>query len=396
MATSVRPDQAQQPAPSTAPPSGPREDQPRQDGPAASPPSTATVRVTPQSRRRLIIPIVSVIAVLGLVWGVRTWNYSRAHETTDDAYVNGHIVPVLAKVGGYGLRVNGEENQHVKEGDTVVVIDDADTRARLAQAEADLAAAQAAVGTRGYTGQARAQVNTAEGQGAAADAQIAAAQANYDKAAADLQRARQLADQQIISRQQLDAGQAAADAARATLLAATKQAAAAGGTLANAEAGVRLARARLASAKAQEEQAALNESYTRITAPVSGILSRKQVEVGQLVQPGQTLFTIVADTGTWIEANYKETQLNDIRVGQPVEFDVDACGGRTFHGQVESISAATGAKFALLPPDNSTGNFTKVVQRIPVRIRIADPADPADPLCPLRPGMSVTTHIKVK
>jgi membrane fusion protein, multidrug efflux system len=206
----------------------------------------------------------------------------------------------------------------------------------------------------------------------------------------DLQRIRVLASQQIISRQQLDAAQATADAARATLIAAQKQAAAAGATVTNAEAGVRLAQARVAASQAQEQEAALNESYTHILAPVTGVLSRKQVEVGQLVQTGQTLFTIVADTGVWVDANYKETQLNDIRVGQPADFDVDAYGGRTFHGVVQSIAAATGAEFALLPPDNATGNFTKVVQRIPVRVR---PTDSVDPNHLLRPGMSVTVHI---
>jgi membrane fusion protein (multidrug efflux system) len=191
----------------------------------------------------------------------------------------------------------------------------------------------------------------------------------------------------------LDAAQAASHASRATLLLSQTQAAATGATVTNAEAGVRLADARLASAKAQQQDAALQETYSRITAPVSGFLSRKQVEVGQLVQPGQTLFTIVADTGVWITANYKETQLNTIRVGKPVIFDVDSYGGKEFHGVVESIAAATGAKFALLPPDNATGNFTKVVQRIPIRIR---PTDPPNAAQALRPGMSVNTHILTK
>jgi membrane fusion protein, multidrug efflux system len=383
MATTTRPEQ--QPAPQPAPPPS---------GAAGAPPAPAAApSAAPKPRNRLIVPIVAILALIGIVWGVRAWLYSRTHETTDDAYVDGHLVPVLAKVGGYVVRVNGDENTHVKEGDTIVVIDDSDYRARLAQAEAELAAAQVAVGTGRYTGQALAQVYAAQGQRAAADAQIAAAQANYNKAAADLQRIRQLADQQIVSRQQLDAAQAAAVAAAATLLAAQKQAAAAGATVTNAEAGIRLADARLASAGAQATEAALNESYTHITAPVSGVLSRKQVEVGQLVQPGQTLVTIVADTGVWVTANFKETQLNDIRVGQHATFDVDAYGGRTFNGVVESISAATGAKFALLPPDNATGNFTKVVQRIPVRIR---PTDPPDPQHPLRPGMSVVVHVDTK
>lgn len=135
-----------------------------------------------------MIVLGCIAGIAALTWGIRTWLYSRVHETTDDAYVEGHLVPVLAKVGGYALRVNGVENQHVKEGDTLVVLDDADYRARLAQARADMAAAQAAVGMRGYTGQALAEVHTAEGQSAATDAQIAAAQANYDKAMSDLQR----------------------------------------------------------------------------------------------------------------------------------------------------------------------------------------------------------------
>lgn len=390
MATTVRAPHQQPPPGATPAPAAPRSDG---NETTAAPGAPPTADAPPKTRNRFIIPVVILVALAGLIWGFRTWRYSRVHESTDDAQVDGHIVPVLARVGGYVIRVNGDENVHVKESDTIVVIDDAEYRARLAQEQADLAAAQAAVGHGGYTGQAEAQVHAAEGQGAAADAQIGAAQASYDKAAADLQRTRQLADQQIVSRQQLDAAQATTDAARATLLAAQKSAAAAGATVTNAQGGVRLATARLASAQAQANEAALNESYTRVTAPVSGILSRKQVDVGQLVQPGQTLFTIVADTGVWVTANYKETQLDDIRVGQTATFDVDACGGRTVHGKVESISAATGAKFALLPPDNATGNFTKVVQRIPVRIR---PTDPPDNVCPLRPGMSVTTHIDTK
>lgn len=376
MATTTRPEQSAPPAR----PSG----QPAPPGPAAG---AAPARST--GRRIVLYVIIGVAIIAALIWGIKTLLYARAHESTDDAYVEGHLVPVLSRVAGYAIGVYGEENQHVTEGDTLVVIGDADYRAKLAQARADLAAAQVAVGTRNLTGQALAQVHTAEGQSAATDAQIAAAQANYDKAVSDLRRIQVLANQQIVSRQQLDAAQATADAAHATLIAAQKQAAAAGATVTNAEAGVRLAQARLAAAQAQVDQAALDESYTRITAPVSGVLSHKEVEVGQYVQAGQTLFTIVADTGTWINANFKETQLDNIRVGQPVQFDVDAYGGRTFPGVVESIAPATGAEFALLPPDNATGNFTKVVQRLTVRIRPTHPSS----TYPLRPGMSVTVHV---
>ena len=231
----------------------------------------------------------------------------------------------------------------MNEGDTLVVLDDADYRARARPGPGGLRGGAGGGWHAGLHRPGRRSGPTAQGQSAATDAQIAAAQANYDKAMSDLQRTRQLADQQIVSRQQLDAAEATADAARATLIAAQKQAAAAGATVTNAQAGVRLAQARLAAAQAEEQQAALNESYTRIIAPVSGVLSRKQVELGQLVQSGQTLFTVVADTGVWVDANYKETQLDDIRVGQSVQLDVDAYGGRTFNGASRASRRPPGA-----------------------------------------------------
>ncbi|MFL5575108.1 MAG: efflux RND transporter periplasmic adaptor subunit, partial [Gemmatimonadaceae bacterium] len=223
--------------------------------------------------------------------------------------------------------------------------------------------------------------------------QVAAAEANATRAQADLARVRELAAKEIISRQALDAAQAAATAAAAQVTAARRQASAAGAGVENAQAGVRLATARLAAAQAARDNAALQLDYTTIKAPATGRLSRKQVEVGQLVQPGQALFSVVPDTGVWVKANYKETQLADIRVGQPVEVEVDAYGGCKAEGKVTSLSAATGATFALLPPDNATGNFTKVVQRVPVRIDVTRGCGPDQPL---RPGMSVTASVKTK
>jgi membrane fusion protein (multidrug efflux system) len=161
----------------------------------------------------------------------------------------------------------------------------------------------------------------------------------------------------------------------------------------NAPAGVRLAAARLQAAAAARDNAALQLGYTKVTAPEAGIVSRKQVEPGQLVQAGQPLLTIVSDTGVWVTANFKETQLERIRVGQEVEVEVDAYKGETVKGRVESVSAATGSKFALLPPDNATGNFTKVVQRVPVRIAITEGLGPDRPL---RPGMSVVVNVGTK
>jgi membrane fusion protein (multidrug efflux system) len=340
-----------------------------------------------------MLPVVAVLAVIGIVWGVRAFAYSRAHETTDDAQVDGHIIPVLAKVGGYIDGVHMEENAHLNEGTLAVLIDTAEYKARIAQAQADYAGALAASGTRGVTGAALANVQTAQQQSAASDAEIVAAKANYDKAKSDLARFQSLADKQIVSRQALDGAQAAADAAEATWLAAQKQSAAGISTVSNAQAGVRLADARLAAAKAALDYAQLQLFYTKIVAPANGVVRNKSVESGQLVQPGQSLFALVTDTGAFVTANFKETQLDHIRVGQAVDFDVDAYGGATAHGVVESLAGTTGAKTALLPPDNATGNFTKVVQRVPVRIRITQGLGPDRPL---RPGMSVTVHVTTK
>src|SRR5881397_3092794 len=343
---------------------------------------TVVTETEKPSKKKFVLPIAVLAGLLILFWVFQKVSYSRSHQSTDNAQVDGHIVPVLAKVGGYVKTVNVNENDHVNAGQLLVQLDDADYRVRLQQAQADLVAAEATAGGSGFAGQAQAQVQSAAGQRAALDAQIGAARANASKADADLARARELADKQIISRQQLDAAQAAASVARANLLAAERQASAAGGTVNTAEAGVRVANARTLAARAAAANAQLQLDYTRITAPASGEVSRKQVEVGQLVAPGQPLLSIVADTGVWVTANFKETQLAKIRPGQPVEFEIDAYGGCIGEGKVESVSGATGAKFALLPPDNATGNFTKVVQRVPVRIRVTKPCPGNHPLRP--------------
>ncbi len=370
-------EQMSKPSPTTTPP---RE-------PVVTPPAKRT------TRKKIIIGVVVVAAAIALTWAIKTFIYSRAHETTDNAQVDGHIVPVLAKVGGYVTAVLVQDNDSVRNGQALVRIDDAEYRVKVAQADADLAAAQSAAGGRQFTGQSQAAVATASGQRSALDAQIQAALANQQKANADLARMRDLVSKQIVSAQQLDAAQAAAAAASADVEALQRQAAAAGGTVQNAQAGVRLAQARLEAAQASLENAKLQLSYTNVTAPETGTISKKQVEVGQLVQPGQTLMSIVADTGTWVTANFKETQLNRMHVGQPVALEVDAYPGCEAEGKIQSLSGATGARFALLPPDNATGNFTKVVQRLPVRIAITKGCGATHPL---RPGMSVVAHTDIR
>jgi membrane fusion protein (multidrug efflux system) len=319
----------------------------------------------PGGARRVVFAVMGVALVGLLGFGVKRWWFARSHVSTDNAQVDGHIVPILPKVGGFVAEVRVRENQAVKAGDTLVVLDDRDYQARLAQTEADLAALLATVSSRTRVGQ--------------AEAAVAQAQANALKARADLARMEPLAAQDIVSGQQLDAARAAAAAADAQLAAA--QAALVG------------ADARVASARASRDQAALQLSYSRVMAPASGVVSKKSVEVGQLVQPGQPLMTVVPLDDVWVVANLKETETADVTPGDPAEVTVDAYAGRRFRGHVESLAPATGAKFSLLPPDNATGNFTKVVQRIPVRIRLDGPADPTHPL---RPGMSAVATIQTK
>jgi len=327
-------------------------------------PETPSAPPKPGGRKRTVFFVmgIALLALIGV--GVRHWIFGLSHVSTDNAQVDGHIIPILPKVGGFVTDVRVEDNVRVKAGETLVVLDDRDYTVRLAQAEADLGVALAAVSNRARVGQ--------------AEAQVAQAQANAQKAHADLDRLAPLAAQDIVSKQQLDAVQSAAQAADAALAAA--QAALVG------------ADARVAAARAARDQAALNLSYTRVAAPANGVVSKKSVEVGQLVQAGQPLMSLVPLEDVWVTANLKETEVANVKPGDPAEFTVDAYPGLRFRGHVESLSPATGARFSLLPPDNATGNFTKVVQRLPVRVR----PDKIDPAHPLRPGMSVVVTIQTK
>jgi membrane fusion protein (multidrug efflux system) len=335
-------------------------------------------------RRRIPFIIVGVFALALGIWGLNRYLYSRNHVSTDNAQVDGHITLISPRVAAFVHRILVDDNQHVAAGDTLVVLDDRDLKVRLEQAEAELRAAEAAVGSRGRAGQAQAELQATRAQAASVQASVEVAEADYKKAAADVERYR------TVSAQQLDAAEAAATAAAAQLEAARRQASAAGSQVSASGAAVRSADARLAAAEAAVDNARLQLSYAYITAPVAGIVARRNAETGALVQVGQTLMSIVPDENVWVTANLKETQLTNIRVGDRAEFTVDAYPGRKFEGRVESLSPATGARFSLLPPDNATGNFTKVVQRIPVRIAVDQPSGAS---VPLRPGMSVDVTI---
>jgi membrane fusion protein, multidrug efflux system len=342
-------------------------------------------------RRRIPVIVVGVLALALAVWGLNRYLYSRHHVSTDNAQIDGHITLIAPRIAAFVTRVLVDDNQHVQAGDTLVVLDDRDLKVRLQQAEADLHEAEAAVGSRGRAGQTQAELQATRAEAASAQASVSAAEADYHKAAVDVERYRKLAAQKIVSAQQFDAAEAAAAQAAAKLEAARRQAAAAGSQVSASGAAVRSADARLAAAQAAVSNAGLQLSYAYITAPVAGIVAKRNAEVGALVQVGQTLMSIVPDENVWVTANLKETQLTHVRVGDRAEFTVDAYPGRSFEGRVESLSPATGARFALLPPDNATGNFTKVVQRVPVRIAVDQPA--GSPV-PLRPGMSVDVTIE--
>lgn len=342
-------------------------------------------------RRQVLLAILGVAGLALAIWGVRFFLYSRAHESTDDAYVGGHMVPVLAKVGGYVDRVEVVENQAVREGDVLVVLDDTELRHRVTAAEAELEAARSAVSVDGETGRANAMVDQARRRLSAVEAQLEAARARADLAETDLSRMERLAQREIVSRQRLDGARAEATAARAAARAMEADTEAARASIADARGGLRQAEARIQALEAQLAQARLDLSRSRILAPASGRVAKRSAEPGQLVQPGQGVMTVVADTGIYITANFKETQIAEIRAGEPVELDVDAYDGCNGRGEVESLGGATGSQFSLIPPDNATGNFTKVVQRIPVRIRVVEGCGTDRPL---RPGMSVVAHVR--
>lgn len=356
--------------------------------PEATPPAPAA---TPRSRMRLYI--IGAVALALLTWGARRLIYARSHEGTDNAQVDGHITPIAPKVSAFVSDVRVEDNQVVKAGDTLVVLDDRDLKVRLAQAEADLAAARAQAGSSSRAGQAQAQLEVARASAASAASAVTSAEANFRKASQDLERMKGLAAQQIVSAQALDAAQATYDATKANLTTTQRQANAAESQVAAAAAALTSADARLAAAQAAVDNARLQLSYTHVTSPLDGVIAKRSVEPGELIQIGQQLMAVVPLHDVWVTANLKETQLKGVVPGARAEFTVDAYPGRTYTGHVESVSPATGARFALIPPDNATGNFTKVVQRIPVRIAVDGGVDPAHPL---RPGMSVEVEISTR
>jgi membrane fusion protein (multidrug efflux system) len=337
--------------------------------------------------QKIIVYVVSALVLIGAAaFGYHRLEFALAHEETDDAQVEGDISPVLPRVPGYVASVLVSDNEHVKAGEALVQIDPRELDLRVASAEAALANAAADKAT------AEAALEAARAVAATAAANVDTALVRQRKASADLARDTILAQTGAITDSQLADTRASADTASAQLAEARSEAEAA--KLQIGVAGARVAAAGTTSAQraADLDFARLQRSYATVTAPIAGVVSRKSVEPGQLVQAGQTLLSVASDTDTWVVANFKETQLTRLRAGQEAEFEVDSYPGVVFRGTVDSLSGATGARFALLPPDNSSGNFVKVTQRVPVKIALSQAPDAGHPL---RPGMSVTATVTV-
>jgi membrane fusion protein (multidrug efflux system) len=397
-------------------------------------PVPAEAAPTELPARRSRTPILAAVAAALLIGGAVVWTLEHGRESTDDAQIDADVVAVPTHIGGTVRAVLFQENQRVAAGALLAELDDSQLKARLAQAEAtlaqasaqaDAADADAALGERNAVGNrsaARASLagaavgeKTSSEQLAEGQAQLSAAEASFTQADQDLGRARTLAASGAMSRAQLDQAEtqrrladsnlrlarARMDTLRSSVSAArsrVEEASARAAQSSDVSTSVRLARARAAAAhaqvevaRAQRDLAALDLSYTHIIAPQAGVLSKKAINVGQQISTGQPIVQLVTDE-RWLTANFKETQVGHMRVGQPAKIEVDAFSGRALRGQVESLAGGTGARFTLLPPDNATGNFTKVVQRVPVRIRLVDP--PAE--LPLRPGMSAEITVDTR
>ena len=366
--------------------------------------------------------ILGAVVLLGLVYGFTKIRFMLTHEDTENSYLEADIVPIAPKVQGFIETVRVQENQFVHAGDTLFVLDNRDYVLRLEQAEAALQNAASNVGVveananaaGAGVGTANANFQTSTAAVEATSANIQSAQANVDaararawKAGQDFSRYTTLLAQRAATQQQYDQAKTEKESADAALQAAEgqleatrrqvevsrrqnnagqQQVAAVQSQALAARKSVDFARTNVEQRRLDVENARLNLSYTVITAPVSGFVAKKTGQIGQLVNVGTPLCSIVSDQNMWITANFKETQVAKMHAGQPVEVKVDAYPGKTFAGKIESIAPATGAKFSLLPPDNASGNFVKVVQRIPVRVVLTETADPERPL---RAGMSV-------
>jgi membrane fusion protein (multidrug efflux system) len=357
------------------------------------------VQEAPKKRNYRFIIVLAVLVIGGGAFGISKYIHSLHHEETDNAQVEANVSPVIPRVTGYVKEVRVKDNQVVKQGDTLVVLDDRDLQIKVQQAEAALAAAevnvQVAVAT---TNAARSNISSSQANISAVDAQIEAGKVNVWRANQDYERYANLIKDHSITQQQYEQALAAKQTAERQLnvlqeqkkVASRQTSAVSTQSDATAEQ-INAAKAIIKERQAELDNAKLTASYAVILAPENGVVSKIYVQPGQLVQAGQSLFSVVLSNDVWVVANFKETQLDKMKLGQKVSVHVDAFPGKSLEGKITSFSPATGARFALLPPDNASGNFVKVVQRLPVKIEF-DNLNQAE-IKQLRPGMNVLVDV---
>ncbi|HEA29493.1 MAG TPA: HlyD family secretion protein [Leeuwenhoekiella sp.] len=355
-----------------------------------------------KTNKKFII-IVSTLVLLGVVYGGYKYIHSLSHEGTDDAQIRANMTPIIPHVSGYLNKVYVSDNQKVQQGDTLFVIDDQDYQVQLEQAKANLAAAESQVSvSKASIGSYQANAVASRAQVSSAGQSIATAKVKLRRASNDFDRYKNLYANHSITAQQFEQAEADMQEAENQLQmlksqerATTSQSNAARSQTEISEKQVAVADAKVKAAQAQLDAAQINLGYTVVTSPIDGQLSNVDIQEGQYVGPGQALFYLVNSKNKWVIANFKETQLTDMNLGQKVGIDVDAYPGTEFEGEVAAFSPATGARFSLLPPDNATGNFVKTVQRLPVKINFTS-ANDAEKLEKLRSGMNVTVDVHLK
>ncbi len=342
---------------------------------------------TEKKKKNIVVPIIlGVLLIIGVVFGITEWNYFSKHVDTDDAQIDGDISPVVARVGGYVKDINFEENTHVTEGQVLVTLDDNDYRIKLEQAQSGRKGANAGVGV------AESQILATQANTSTAKANVTAARVKLNLANKDFARYANLVKDGSITRQAFDQAKANQETAQAAYQAANDQYEAAVKQVGTTKSQLAVSSNVINQRQSDIDFAKLQLSYTQIKAPATGIVSKKNVQKGQLIQAGQSLLAVVNDGSIYVTANFKETQLEKIKAGLKVEVEVDAYPDEKIQGEVYNFSPITGAKGSLLPPDNATGNFVKVVQRVPVKIKIHPSKEM---LAKLRPGMSVKASVSI-
>ncbi|RAJ34331.1 HlyD family secretion protein [Pedobacter cryoconitis] len=349
--------------------------------------STTEATIEPKKKSKVVPIILAVLIVIGAVFGVKEYMYYSKHVDTDDAQIDGDISPVVARVGGYVNEIKFEENTKVTEGQVLVSLDDRDYKVKLEQAMAGQKGADAGVGV------SQSEIIATSANTGTAKANIESAKVKLWQAQKDFDRYANLIKDGSITQQQFDQAKATRDVAQATYNAAKDQYTVALKQIGTTKSQLAVSSNGVSQRQSDVDFAKLQLSYTEIKAPATGIVSKKSIQKGQLIQAGQSLFSIVNENSLYVTANFKETQLEEIRAGLKVEVEVDAFPDQKIPGEVYNFSPVTGAKGSLLPPDNATGNFVKVVQRVPVKIKLKASKEMLEKL---RPGMSVKVSVTTK